>query len=353
MKFGDFRVVPLATITRPADFDARRASPHVAELAKSIAALGGQPLHPLLVAPGQGGRWDVIAGRDRLTACDLASLTHVPIRIVGGATPLELRRLELAENIFRRTLDPAERQRQLAEYVRERAAEIQQQWDMGRVVNGKLIPHPGGPRLITPAAPLAAHPAERQREPGDDDDEDAPPRFAGAVPSNTCYPADSRPVPPDTGSAVVSPKRTSTSFAPTARGEAIREVAAASGRSVAAVKMELSRHEAKVAAPSKPVPVVDDAHRTLDALRKAAKLAAQHASELAAMFPGRLDVKDLADVAHAALRLAEDFRLPKAPAEDAADVTPAPPPGRFDNDPADGLEPFEVFAEESPGEVLP
>jgi hypothetical protein len=121
MRFRDGGTVSVALIARPHDFDERCQKPHVQELRKSLRDVF---INPLLVRAKVDGGYEVICGRDRLAASHLAGLLGIPVRIVDGATPEDLRRLELAENVFRRNLATDERVRQLREWLTGRADEI-------------------------------------------------------------------------------------------------------------------------------------------------------------------------------------------------------------------------------------
>jgi hypothetical protein len=96
-------------------------------------------------------------------------------------------------------------------------------------------------------------------------------------------------------------------------------LSAITGRSVPAIKMELSREKAKATPKDpKPAPPATDASRSLDGLKRNSKLSEMFAIELAAAFPGREDLQDALVLARALLSKVEDIRLPKvATAEQA------------------------------------
>jgi ParB family transcriptional regulator, chromosome partitioning protein len=77
----------------------------LADLAASIAQLG--VLQPLLVRPGQGGRYELIAGERRLRAARAAGLAAVPVVVVDTDERGSLERA-LVENIHRSDLNPVE-----------------------------------------------------------------------------------------------------------------------------------------------------------------------------------------------------------------------------------------------------
>lgn len=71
------------------------------ELAASIHQYG--VLQPLLVAPGEGGRYILIAGERRLRASGLAGLETVPV-IVSDYTTQQIAEIAMIENLQRRDL---------------------------------------------------------------------------------------------------------------------------------------------------------------------------------------------------------------------------------------------------------
>ena len=87
----------------------------LAELAVSIREHG--VIQPLIVSPGEGGKYTLIAGERRLQAAQKAGLHRVPV-IVRQASNQEFLELALIENIQRADLNPleqAEAYRQLVE----------------------------------------------------------------------------------------------------------------------------------------------------------------------------------------------------------------------------------------------
>ena len=78
------------------------------ELARSIAAHG--VIQPIVVRPGDHGRYHIIAGERRWRAAELAGLRKVPVVIKDIADGERARRLEMAliENIQRESLNPIE-----------------------------------------------------------------------------------------------------------------------------------------------------------------------------------------------------------------------------------------------------
>jgi hypothetical protein len=297
MKFRAGFSVSIGAIEPPPDFEARLKAPHVAELAKSIKALGGEPLAPLLVDGVQKvGKWVLVAGRDRLAACQLAGLNAIPVRVVDGATPADLRRLEIAENVFRR-VDP-DRAKALAEYFGERVAEV-----------------------------LA------EREPGCDDDEPAPARFAPPaassawVPDKVYSPENRPPTRPVATAGQLSDgetvRRDAGKFAPSpvgiAKAQVLGELSAVTGKSPEALRKTIERVNAPPK-PPKPAAPTTDADRSLDGLRRNAKLAEMFAVELAAAFPGREDLQDALVLARALLSKVEDIKLPRVAAVEQTEM---------------------------------
>jgi ParB family chromosome partitioning protein len=78
----------------------------LASLAASIRAQG--LLQPLVVMPGDGGRYQIIAGERRWRAAGLAGLTHVPVVVRRNVSERERLELALVENLQRSDLDPIE-----------------------------------------------------------------------------------------------------------------------------------------------------------------------------------------------------------------------------------------------------
>lgn len=77
----------------------------LAELSDNIARLG--LLQPIVVRPGVGGRYTIIAGERRWRAARLAGLTELPV-IIREASDREASELALIENLQREDLDPIE-----------------------------------------------------------------------------------------------------------------------------------------------------------------------------------------------------------------------------------------------------
>lgn len=76
----------------------------IAELAASISRIG--LINPLVVAPG-GERYRLIAGHRRYAACRKAGLKEVAVRITQ-TDQREICEVALAENLFRKDLNPLE-----------------------------------------------------------------------------------------------------------------------------------------------------------------------------------------------------------------------------------------------------
>ena len=81
---------------------------NVQELIHSIKKEGLiQPL--AVVSTGEDGRFKLLAGGRRLRACREANLTRIPIRIYDEAlSEIQIKSIELAENIYRKDLEYAE-----------------------------------------------------------------------------------------------------------------------------------------------------------------------------------------------------------------------------------------------------
>lgn len=102
MKDHGVSAVKVATLKYDAaDIKARQKQPHVLELAKSIATLGGKPLNPLVI---QKKSRLVLAGRDRLAALLVNGASTVDARQVD-ADAKEAATIERHENLYRRPVD--------------------------------------------------------------------------------------------------------------------------------------------------------------------------------------------------------------------------------------------------------
>jgi ParB family chromosome partitioning protein len=75
-------------------------------LAESIRTSG--ILQPIVVRPGDGGVYEIIAGERRWRAAQMAGLSEVPI-VSREASDEQMLELALVENIFREDLNPIER----------------------------------------------------------------------------------------------------------------------------------------------------------------------------------------------------------------------------------------------------
>jgi ParB/RepB/Spo0J family partition protein len=90
----------------------------LAELAEDIKAHG--LLQPITVRP-KGKRYTVIYGHRRRFACEMAGLRQVPA-IVGAATAAQVTELQIAENLHREELSPADLGKQLVKLYQEHAS---------------------------------------------------------------------------------------------------------------------------------------------------------------------------------------------------------------------------------------
>lgn len=96
MKWLGTREVKLSAIVLPGDFAGRKKAAHVAELAKSIEAIG--VIEPPVL---EAGSMRLIAGGDRVAAALAAGLKRIEVRLVEGS-PRELERVRIEENLRRR-----------------------------------------------------------------------------------------------------------------------------------------------------------------------------------------------------------------------------------------------------------
>jgi ParB family chromosome partitioning protein len=84
------------------DFDAEA----LAELAESIRAQG--VVQPVVVTPGDNGRYVIVAGERRWRAAQQAGLSHVPVVVRQVTDDRQLLELALVENLQRSDLNPIE-----------------------------------------------------------------------------------------------------------------------------------------------------------------------------------------------------------------------------------------------------
>ena len=120
MRWGKDRTVTLRSIIAPGDVKRRQETGEVIELAATIREFGDQPINPPTVMKVRKG-WQLIAGRDRVSALLLVGIKTTPVRVVDEATPQELHDMEVVENLHRRIDDRnkliAERSRKVAENI--------------------------------------------------------------------------------------------------------------------------------------------------------------------------------------------------------------------------------------------
>jgi len=88
----------------------------LAELAESIREQG--MIQPILVRPGEGGRYEIIAGERRWRAAAMAGLAQVPV-LVKDVTDRGALAMALIENIQREDLNPLEQATGLKRLVDE------------------------------------------------------------------------------------------------------------------------------------------------------------------------------------------------------------------------------------------
>jgi ParB family chromosome partitioning protein len=88
----------------------------LAELADSIREQG--MIQPILVRPGEAGRYEIIAGERRWRAAAMAGLSHVPV-LVKDVTDRAALAMALIENIQREDLNPLEQATGLKRLVDE------------------------------------------------------------------------------------------------------------------------------------------------------------------------------------------------------------------------------------------
>ncbi|WP_457573599.1 ParB/RepB/Spo0J family partition protein [Desulfolithobacter sp.] len=87
------------------------------ELAESIRERG--VIQPLLVSPGKGNRYILIAGERRLRAARMAGEDEVPVVVMDSGTDNESLELALIENIQRHDLNPIEEATAYARLIEE------------------------------------------------------------------------------------------------------------------------------------------------------------------------------------------------------------------------------------------
>ena len=115
MKWLGTRKVALKSIILPGNFSATRAAPRITELATSIREHG--TIAPPVI---EAKTHRLVAGHDRVAALLALKETHIECRMVEG-TPREIRRMQIAENLHRRS----DNEKALtAEYARAEEAAI-------------------------------------------------------------------------------------------------------------------------------------------------------------------------------------------------------------------------------------
>jgi ParB family chromosome partitioning protein len=126
----------------------RFAEEAIAELAASIEARG--LLQPILVRPGEGGAYEIVAGERRWRAAQRAKLHNVPV-IIRELTDEETAEIALIENVQRVDLNPIEEARA---YARLAGEYKRTQEDIARAV-GKSRSHVANVmRLLNLPAPV-------------------------------------------------------------------------------------------------------------------------------------------------------------------------------------------------------
>lgn len=100
----EFKIVPLQCI-RPDQSQIRKHFDDIEELAESIRQHG--LLQPLVVSPTNDGRFRIIAGERRYRACQICNVSNVPV-LVRSPDEHERIKLQLVENLHRRSIDPIE-----------------------------------------------------------------------------------------------------------------------------------------------------------------------------------------------------------------------------------------------------
>ena len=102
----EVRMLPISVLD-PNREQPRRSFDETAlnELAQSIQAMG--VLQPIIVAPGEDGRYTIIAGERRFRASRLAGLSEIPAIVRDWDTQTRLE-AALVENLQRDDLNPVE-----------------------------------------------------------------------------------------------------------------------------------------------------------------------------------------------------------------------------------------------------
>jgi len=76
------------------------------ELSRSFSEVGN--LYPILVRPGNNGKYELIAGSRRLKAAEKSDLSHVPVCVISDIDDKGIIELALSENLQREDLTPFE-----------------------------------------------------------------------------------------------------------------------------------------------------------------------------------------------------------------------------------------------------
>lgn len=108
--------MPLKQINLPDDLEDRIREPRIKDLAESFSNLA--PLHDPIVKKGKNGRYDIVAGADRITAHVFRKSTRVQVKVVE-ADPAEIVEIRYAENACRRH-SPEERETAMLEMLKAR-----------------------------------------------------------------------------------------------------------------------------------------------------------------------------------------------------------------------------------------
>src|SRR4051812_40714596 len=153
---GDLRQLPVELIT-PNPRQPRRGFDEEALLALAGSLGDRGVLQPVLVRPGAGGTYELIAGERRWRAAQLAGLGAIPalVRVHDDAESLEL---ALIENMAREDLNPVEEARACALLVEELGLTRE---EIGRRVGRPRAAGPHPPRPPRPPPPARATPAPR------------------------------------------------------------------------------------------------------------------------------------------------------------------------------------------------
>lgn len=99
MPSGKFANIPIDQIIILRESRQRRELKNIEDLATSIAARG--LINPIVVTD----ELELVAGERRLTACRSLGWTHIPAQYASDLPPVELRLIELEENIRREDID--------------------------------------------------------------------------------------------------------------------------------------------------------------------------------------------------------------------------------------------------------